>query len=135
MAMAVFVILAVLVVAGALAVVLAPNPIYSAVALVFTLMSTAGLFLSLGAQFLAVVQVIVHAGAIMVLFIFVIMLLNVRPGESGEERLHKVGFGQTFAVALAALLLLQLGLLALSHRQAPAGQRASAAALFDVEAA
>ncbi len=106
--------LAFLALAGALTVVLARNPIYSAVALVLTLMSTAGLFLSLGAQFLAVVQVIVYAGAIVVLFIFVLMLLNLRSGEGGEEQLHRVGFGQSLGVGLAALLFLQLGLLAFS---------------------
>jgi len=114
-----FILLALLVVAGALAVVLTPNPIHSAVALVFTLMATAGIFLTLGAEFLAVVQVIVYAGAIMVLFIFVIMLLNVRKGEAGEENLHRLGFGQVMGIALAALLLLQLGLIALSVRGRP----------------
>lgn len=112
MATAGFLILAAMAVAGALTMVLARNPIYSAVSLVFTLLATACLFLSLGAQFLAVVQVIVYAGAIVVLFIFVLMLLNMRSGEGGERDLHRVGFGQSLGVALAALLLLQLGLLA-----------------------
>ena len=52
------------------------NPIYSAVSLVITLFSLAGIFLLLEAYFLAAVQIIVYAGAIMVLFLFVIMLLN-----------------------------------------------------------
>jgi NADH-quinone oxidoreductase subunit J len=112
--MILFLVLALLTVAGALSVVLLRNPIHSAVALVFTLIGTAVLFLSLGAQFLAVVQVIVYAGAIMVLFIFVIMLLNVRTGEGGEENLHRLGFGQVVGIAAATMLLLQLGFLALS---------------------
>ena len=46
-------------------------------------------------------QVIVYAGAIMVLFIFVIMLLNTRTGEGGEANLHRVGFNQAIGIALA----------------------------------
>jgi NADH-quinone oxidoreductase subunit J len=61
---------------GGIAVITFRNPIYSALALVVTLFSQAGLFLLLGAYFVAVVQIIVYAGAIMVLFLFVIMLLN-----------------------------------------------------------
>jgi NADH-quinone oxidoreductase subunit J len=93
MAPAIFFILAILAVAGALGVVLAPNPIHSAVALVMTLMVTAAVYLMLGAQFLAVIQVIVYAGAIVVLFIFVIMLLNMGKEEGGEENLHRLGLG------------------------------------------
>ncbi len=52
------------------------NPIYAALCLVINFFSIAGLYLSLSAEFLAVIQVLVYAGAIMVLFIFVIMLLN-----------------------------------------------------------
>ncbi|MDZ4803566.1 MAG: NADH-quinone oxidoreductase subunit J [Candidatus Eisenbacteria bacterium] len=113
----IFFLLALLVVAGALAVVLLPNPIHSALMLVFTLMATAGIFLTLGAQFLAVIQVIVYAGAIMVLFVFVIMLLNLRAGEGGEESLHrKTGLGQILGIGLAALLMLQIGLLVLTGK-------------------
>ena len=61
---------------GGIAVITFRNPIYSALALVVTLFSQAGLFLLLGAYFVAAVQIIVYAGAIMVLFLFVIMLLN-----------------------------------------------------------
>lgn len=113
-----FLILALLAVAGALAMVMAPNPIHSALMLVFTLMATAGIFLTLGAQFLAVVQVIVYAGAIMVLFVFVIMLLNLKKGEGGELELHRLGASQSVGIGLAALLLMQLGLLALTARSA-----------------
>ena len=61
---------------GGIAVIAFRNPVYSALALVVTLFSQAGLFLLLGAYFVAAVQIIVYAGAIMVLFLFVIMLLN-----------------------------------------------------------
>lgn len=67
---------------SALMVILNRNPIYSAVSLVITLFSLAGIFLLLEAYFLAVVQIIIYAGAIMVLFLFVIMLLN--PGKEAK---------------------------------------------------
>ena len=61
---------------GAVAVISFRHPIYSALSLVITFFAQAGLFVLLGAHFVAAVQVIVYAGAIMVLFLFVIMLLN-----------------------------------------------------------
>ncbi len=61
---------------GAIAVISFRHPIYSALSLIVTFFAQAGLFLILGAHFVAAVQVIVYAGAIMVLFLFVIMLLN-----------------------------------------------------------
>ncbi len=63
-------------VAGALGVVVSKNPIRGAMGLLLTILSIAGLFLALHAQFLAAVQLIVYAGAIVVLFLFVIMLLG-----------------------------------------------------------
>jgi len=73
----IFVILAVLAIASALAMVLNKNTVNSALFLVLNLISVAGIYLLLQAQFLAIIQVLVYAGAIMVLFLFVIMLLNV----------------------------------------------------------
>ena len=61
---------------GAIAVISFRHPIYSALSLIVTFFTQAGLFVLLGAHFVAAVQVIVYAGAIMVLFLFVIMLLN-----------------------------------------------------------
>jgi NADH-quinone oxidoreductase subunit J len=71
-----FAILSVLAVVSALSVILQRNPVMSALSLVVTIFSLAVAFLSLGTAFLAAVQVIVYAGAIMVLFVFVIMLLD-----------------------------------------------------------
>jgi NADH-quinone oxidoreductase subunit J len=73
-----FYILAVLAILAALSVVLQRTPVYSALSLIVVLCSLAVVYLLLGAEFLAVVQVIVYAGAIMVLFVLVIMLLNAR---------------------------------------------------------
>lgn len=77
-----FIFLAVLAVASALAMVINKNTVNSALFLVLNMVALAGLFLLLKAQFLAVVQVLVYAGAIMVLFLFVIMLLNVQDEEN-----------------------------------------------------
>ena len=72
----VFFVCAFLAVLGALTLILAREPIHSALALILVMVSLAVLYLLLGAEFIAAVQVIVYAGAIMVLFVFVIMLLN-----------------------------------------------------------
>lgn len=77
-----FIFLAVLAIASGLMVVISKNTVNSALFLVLNMMSLAGLFLLLKAQFLAVIQILVYAGAIMVLFLFVIMLLNVDEEES-----------------------------------------------------
>ena len=73
-----FYVFAALSVAGSLLVVSRKNPVSSALALVLTLFSTAVLFILLLAQFIAVIQVLVYAGAIMVLFLFTVMFLNLR---------------------------------------------------------
>jgi NADH-quinone oxidoreductase subunit J len=80
MQLAFFLIFAGLAVAGALSFLLQRHPINSALSLVVVMLSLAVLYWSLGAEFLAAAQVIVYSGAIMVLFVFVIMLLN-----AGEE--------------------------------------------------
>ena len=72
----VFIIFGAVSIIGAIAVISFRHPIYSALSLIVTFFSQAGLFVLLGAHFVAAVQVIVYAGAIMVLFLFVIMLLN-----------------------------------------------------------
>jgi NADH-quinone oxidoreductase subunit J len=71
-----FFVCGVIAIAGALILIVAKEPIHSALALVLTMMALAVLYLLLGAEFIAAVQIIVYAGAIMVLFVFVIMLLN-----------------------------------------------------------
>jgi NADH-quinone oxidoreductase subunit J len=73
---AAFVVFAAIAVSGALATVVMRNPIRSAVGLFFHILALAGLYLTLGAQFLGVIQLLVYAGAVVVLFVFVIMLLG-----------------------------------------------------------
>jgi NADH-quinone oxidoreductase subunit J len=93
--------LASLAVVAAFSVILQRNPIYSAIGLIVVLCCLAALFLMLYAQFIAAIQIIVYAGAIMVLFVFVIMLLNVREEESKTDR-------QKYLKWLAAPLFLAL---------------------------
>lgn len=81
MELVVFLIAGAFAIIGALGLVLAKNPIHSALMLVMALFAVAVLFLNQDAQFLAAVQVIVYAGAIVVLFLFVIMLLGVDQAE------------------------------------------------------
>jgi NADH-quinone oxidoreductase subunit J len=77
----VFVAAAVMVLGGAIGVIVRPNPVHAALSLVLTLFGVAVLFVAQEAHFLAAVQVIVYAGAIVVLFLFVIMLLGVDKAE------------------------------------------------------
>ena len=82
----VFVLAAAVVLVGAIGVVIRTNPVHCALHLVMTLFGVAVLFVSLEANFLAAVQVIVYAGAVVVLFLFVIMLLRCRPGREPDGR-------------------------------------------------
>ena len=83
------------------------NPVYSALSLVATLFALAGLFVLLQAYFLAAVQIIVYAGAIMVLFLFVIMLLNL--GHSDALEFTAGRYRKASVVLLSALLVVYLG--------------------------
>ena len=100
----IFFLLAGAAVAGALNLILQRHPIHSALSLVVVMMALAGLYLLQGAEFIAAVQIIVYAGAIMVLFIFVIMLLNA--GE--EERTNLSRMAHWVGLPLGIFLLLQL---------------------------
>jgi len=93
--------------AGGAAVVRARNPINAAMSLVGSFFALAGLYLLLSAQLLAALQILVYAGAIMVLFLFVIMLLNLTPAELGQER-FKLSHLPGLAAALTATALLVL---------------------------
>jgi NADH-quinone oxidoreductase subunit J len=82
-----------------------PNPVISALFLVLNFAALAGLYLILNAQFIAVAQVIVYAGAIMVFFLFVIMLLNPEKEKRFFEGTPKL---RIFIVVIVALILVQL---------------------------
>ena len=88
---------------GAIAVISFRHPIYSALSLIVTFFAQAGLFVLLGAHFVAAVQVIVYAGAIMVLFLFVIMLLNLGTlSAKGAIGTKLKGFAIILGILLAA---------------------------------
>jgi len=94
-----FIVLATLALFSAAVVVFHRNPVVCALALAFNLLSIAGFYLLLSAQFLALLQIIVYAGAIMVLILFVIMLLNL----PDEARRHTSGPFQRVLAPLFAL--------------------------------
>jgi len=107
--LALFLIFAVICVAGAVNLLAQKHPIESALSLVVVMGALAGLYLLLGAEFLAAIQVIVYAGAVMVLFVFVIMLLNA--GVEEHTRGSKIALlfgvpGMVVGSVLAAWVLI-----------------------------
>jgi NADH-quinone oxidoreductase subunit J len=96
------------------------NPVTSAMFLVLTICSLAGLFVLLHAFFLAAVQILVYAGAVIVLFLFVIMLLNVQEEERRKIKLFGVVAGVISVGAILALMGKTLWHSDLSHAAAPA---------------
>ena len=101
---AVFLVLAAAAVAGAVSLILQRHPIHSALSLIVVMVALAGLYLLQGAEFVAAVQIIVYAGAIMVLFVFVVMLLNA--GE--EERANVSRLARFVGVPLGIVFLLEV---------------------------
>jgi NADH-quinone oxidoreductase subunit J len=99
-----FWIFAVLTVVFGTAVVLNRNPVASALCLVVSFLGLSALFMSLDAFFVGIIQVLVYAGAVMVLFLFIIMLLDIR----AEERRRINWFAAVGGMGVALLLLLQI---------------------------
>ncbi|PYP83283.1 MAG: NADH-quinone oxidoreductase subunit J [Blastocatellia bacterium AA13] len=99
---AVFIIFAIVAVGSALNLIAQRNPLYSALSLIGTLASLSALYVTLHAQFIAAMQIIVYAGAIMVLFVFVIMLLNT-PEDHPE--IEKQQWLRYLAIPFAAVLI------------------------------
>ncbi len=93
-----------LAVLSAIAVITRRNAVHSAVALIVTLLSLAGLYLMLYAPFVAGVQIILYAGGIMVLFLFVIMLVNIERAQREYVFNHQWHVGLLAALALGAML-------------------------------
>lgn len=112
---AVFLVAAALAVAGGVGVVTARQPVHSAIALLIVLIALAVTYLLLAAEFIAALQVIIYAGAIVVLFLFVIMLLNMRSGEGGATKLPR----QRAATAIFAALYLAVLLAAVLAAAGP----------------
>jgi NADH-quinone oxidoreductase subunit J len=118
----VFGLVAAVAVAAALMMVLQRNAMYSAIFLVLNFFCLAVLYVLLGAFFVAVVQVAVYAGAIMVLMLFVIMLLNVAQPEPRDNRL---GFLRPFGVLAAVVLAIELAVVIARGAVPPPGAGAA----------
>jgi NADH-quinone oxidoreductase subunit J len=103
---AIFLVAAVLALAGAVGVVAARAPVHGALALLVVLAALAVTYLLLAAQFIAMLQVIVYAGAIVVLFLFVIMLLHAHSGEGPTEKLPRQRRAATLLAVLSLVVLL-----------------------------
>jgi NADH-quinone oxidoreductase subunit J len=101
----IFFVLAAVAVFGAVSLILQREPIHSALSLIVVMVALAGLYLLMGAEFVAAVQIIVYGGAIMVLFVFVIMLLN-----AGEE--ERTNFSRLATYAGIPLALAVAGFIA-----------------------
>lgn len=103
-----FGVLGLVAVVSSIAMITRPNPVISAIFLVLNFFALAGLYLLLNAQFIAVVQVIVYAGAIMVLFLFVLMLLNTANEPAIMKERSKL---KTMAIVIAVLVFAQIAFL------------------------
>ncbi|MGE0044267.1 MAG: NADH-quinone oxidoreductase subunit J [Hyphomonadaceae bacterium] len=115
-----FYVLAAVAVISAFAVISARNPVHSVLFLILTFFTAAGLFVLMGAEFLAMLLVVVYVGAVAVLFLFVVMMLDVDFVELRQGFLNYLPIGALVAVALFA----ELGLVASAANQAAAGRAA-----------
>lgn len=113
MEQAVFFYFASVIAATAVLVVALRNPIYSALSLLIMFFHVAGLYVTLHAEFLAAVQIIVYAGAILVLYLFVVMLLNIKQDERYHRQWPMAGFVGLSLVIEAMILT------AIMHRTTP----------------
>lgn len=107
MADLIFICLAVLAIGGAIAMLVYKNPMFSALGILITMLSVAGMFALLNATFLFLVQIIVYAGAIMTLILFILMFLNIKEEDLPKEpRKFKL-------IALGAFIMIPLNVLIL----------------------
>ena len=118
MATVTFAVIALIVVGSALGLVLKRNAIHGALFLVVNLGGIAALYLTLGAEFLAAAQVIVYAGAIMVLFVFAIMVLIPGKEETGPDPRRRY---RLFAIPVGLALLAELAVITVRRTAAPRG--------------
>lgn len=125
-----FFLFAVVAVVGALGMLIARNPVSSALWMIMTLFAIACLYITLNAQFIGVIQVLVYAGAIMVLFLFVIMLLNLESmpslGQLDWRKVVAFGLGIAVLAQLLAVISLRLDVLPVAVSSAEAAEATSA---------
>jgi len=129
MELALFLLLAVLSVGGVFGFLLTRNQAHAALLLVLSFASLGGIFGLLGAPFVAAIQVIVYAGAILVLFLFVIMMINLREGVPAERKKWTLVIAAALGLVLFAELALAVGRLVGGGAPAAAGSGASTAGL------
>ncbi len=135
-----FYLFAAIAVGAGVMVVSARNPVHSVLFLILTFFTTAGLFVLIGAEFLAMVLVVVYVGAVAVLFMFVVMMLDINFVEMREGFLQYMPVGVLVGIILLVELLMVLGTASLSPEVLAAGtepipdlaQRQNTAALGDV---
>ncbi|MCL4506159.1 MAG: NADH-quinone oxidoreductase subunit J [Chloroflexi bacterium] len=128
----VFIALAIISILAAIGLLTSRNAIYAALFLILNFATVAVLYLMLNAPFLAVIQVSVYAGAIMVLFLFVIMLLGAER-LAGAETQSEMRWQRPLAVGLGALLLIQAGYVFITHfSQSPASPKAIQAGPMEI---
>jgi NADH-quinone oxidoreductase subunit J len=132
-----FYLFAALAVVASLLVIGQRNPMYSVLLLIASFAALSGLYIQLEAPFVAVAQIIIYAGAIMVLFLFVVMLLNAPREDAAEwDRTHPLrqpGVAR-WGTLLAGLLIVQLtmALMAVSEYNTPVGAQSDASAVNSV---
>ena len=135
-----FYLFAVLCVAAGVMVIVAKNPVHAVLFLILAFFNAAGLFVLLGAEFLAMLLVIVYVGAVAVLFLFVVMMLDVDFGEMKQGALQYAPIGALVGLILAAELIVVLGGYTFAPELAgstsrptpPVDQRHNTAALGDI---
>src|SRR5215208_2273723 len=104
-----FYVFAIVTVAAAFMVIAAKNPVHSVLFLILAFFNAAGLFILLGAEFLAMILVVVYVGAVAVLFLFVVMMLDVDFAELRQGFLQYLPIGALIGIVLLAELLIVLG--------------------------
>jgi NADH-quinone oxidoreductase subunit J len=128
----IFFALAALAVGGAISLIFQKHPIHSALSLIVVMVSLAGLYLLMGAEFVAAVQIIVYGGAIMVLFVFVIMLLNA--GIEEHTSLSKLAGVPGLLLALALTGFIAATIARSTDTVQAAGQSGNMASTRDLSA-
>ena len=111
----IFYIFAAMMIAGGLMVVLMRNPVSSALAMVLSFIGLAGIFTGLNAYFIGILQILVYAGAIMVLFIFIIMLLDLKK----EEQSHRKGTTLIVSIVIPIVFVIQLAGVLATQQESP----------------
>ena len=124
-----FYLFAVLLIASAVFVILSRNPVHSVLWLILTFLSSAGLFVLLGAEFVAMLLIIVYVGAVAVLFLFVVMMLDIDFAELRAGFVKNFPLGIAIALILLAELVLGLGAYKAGALALGAADGASAAGL------